>query len=119
LMTSWPKSRVETSRRLEAPLAEKGWLKKMSEVKKEIDLLGIRRTVADVPILKSSEHFQEYELEDGSFLRVKPVATAILRVEGAFNAEGKPVYLVMLSPSTYVVSSSIKPDLTPLIETPQ
>ena len=70
-------------------------------------ILGSRKTVADVPITKATEFFNEYELEDGSVLRVKCVATAILRIVGEITPEGKPIYLVMTSPNTYVVSSKI------------
>jgi len=80
-----------------------------------MNILGNKRIVADVPITRSNEAFNEYELEDGSVLRVKPVATAILRIEGEFTAEGKPVYLVILSPNIYVVTSQITSDAPALL----
>jgi len=72
------------------------------EIKKIVPLLGSPTEVVDVPILTAQEHFNEYELEDGSFVRVKCVATAFLRVEGQFMPDGSPIYVVYTSPSVSV-----------------
>jgi len=77
----------------------------MPEIKKTIRLLGHDINVFDVPIKSAIEYFNEYELEDGSKIRVKAVATSFLRVEGEYAADGKPVYLVLTSPGVNVLSS--------------
>lgn len=77
----------------------------MPETKKSVKLLGVDVSVADVPIRSASEPFAEYELEDGSKVRVKFVASSFLRVEGEYGPDGKPVYLVFSSPAVNVLSS--------------
>jgi hypothetical protein len=72
----------------------------MPETKKQLDIFGKMTDVADVPIVESSEVFNTYKLEDGAILKVKNVATSIVRVEGQFFPlpDGRPVYLVFTSP---------------------
>jgi hypothetical protein len=77
----------------------------MPEIKKTIKLLGFNVTVADVPIKTAAENFAEYELEDGSKIKVKFVASSFLRVEGEYLPDGKPVYLVFSAPAVNVLSS--------------
>jgi hypothetical protein len=81
----------------------------MAETKKKLPLFGQETEVAEVPILKSEEGFNRYELEDGTILRVKNVATSILRIEGQFNPapDGRPIYLVFTSPVVNVDSSPL------------
>jgi hypothetical protein len=79
----------------------------MAEKKRKMPIFGQEVDVVDVPIKKAVEHFNEYELEDGSVLRVKSVATAMIRVDGQYTPEGKPIYLVMTSPATVVISSPL------------
>jgi hypothetical protein len=47
------------------------------------------------------EHWNEYLVDDGSLLRLKPVVTEILRVEGQYDPAGNPAYVVQ---STNVVA---------------
>jgi hypothetical protein len=77
----------------------------MPETKKTIKLLGHDISVADVPIKSASETFAEYELEDGSKIRVKFVASSFLRIDGEYGPDGKPVYLVFSAPAVNVLSS--------------
>lgn len=81
----------------------------MPETKKTLDLLGRMTDVAEVPILESSESFNTYKLEDGTILKVKNVATSVVRVEGVFMPppDGRPVYLVFSSPVVNVESSPL------------
>lgn len=77
----------------------------MPEVKRKIPMLGQEIEVTDVPIKTCTEPFSNYELEDGSVLRVKHVATSFLRVEGQTSPDGKPVYLVTSSPVIHIERS--------------
>jgi hypothetical protein len=78
----------------------------MPEVRKRIPLLGREVEVADVPIAKSAEPWGQYELEDGSVVRFKSVATSILRIEGQHNPnDGLPMYLVLSTPVVQVISA--------------
>lgn len=77
----------------------------MPEISKTIKLLGFDIKVVDVPIKSATEHFADYELEDGSKIKVKFVASSFLRVEGEYGPDGKPVYLVFSAPAVNVISS--------------
>jgi len=80
----------------------------MAEIKKRITLLGLPIDVSDVPIVKADEHFNQYVLEDGSVLRVKSVATSMMRVDGQYLPDGSPIYIVVTSPAVSVESSPLK-----------
>ncbi len=41
-----------------------------------------------------AEHWNEYLLDDGTLVRIKLVATEILRVDGHYDAEGNPLYIL-------------------------
>lgn len=66
----------------------------MPEKKIKISLFGQDIEATDVPISKSTENYNEYELADGSTIRLKVVATAVLRLDGQYTPEGDPIYLV-------------------------
>lgn len=57
-----------------------------------------------MPFQVGNESWNEYLLEDGTVLRVKLVATEIMRVDNAYNGDGDPVYLIK---SQNVVASSV------------
>jgi hypothetical protein len=80
-------------------------LPKMAETKKTIKLLGFDIKVVDVPVKSANEPFAEYELEDGSKVRVKFAASSFLRIENEYGPDGKPVYLVFSAPAINVLSS--------------
>jgi len=65
-----------------------------------------------VPIKTATEFFNQYELEDGSVLMVKSVATSILRLEGQYTPDGKPIYIVLTSPAVNVAKSVLSPKST-------
>lgn len=49
----------------------------------------------------SGEHWNEYLVDDGSVVRIKLVATEIIRLDDQYDAQGNPVYVVQ---STNVMS---------------
>lgn len=79
----------------------------MPETTKKIKLVGVEISVFDVPIKSASETFGEYELEDGSKIRVKFVASSFLRVPNEYGPDGKPVYLVFSAPAVNVLDSPV------------
>jgi hypothetical protein len=83
----------------------------MAEIKKKLTLLGKVFDATDVPIVKAEESFSHYVLEDGSVLRVKSVATSMLRVDGEYLPDGSPVYIVLTSPAVNVESSPLKKEV--------
>jgi len=65
--------------------------------------------VVDVAFDPVAEYFNEYRLEDGSVIKVKAVATSIMRVHNQFTLEGTPVYIVITSPAVRVTASTLTP----------
>lgn len=41
-----------------------------------------------------AEAWSEYVLDDGTIVRLRPVATDISRIEGEYDPQGNPVYVV-------------------------
>lgn len=54
------------------------------------------------------EHWNEYLIDDGTVVRLKPVVTSVVRVDGLFDDKGDPVYMVN---SQNVMSVSAPEDL--------
>jgi hypothetical protein len=40
------------------------------------------------------EHWNEYLLDDGTILRLKPVATGVVKIEGMYDQQGNPIYIL-------------------------
>lgn len=57
----------------------------------------------EVGFRSHGEHWNDYLLDDGTVIRLKPVVTMITRVEGVFDEKGQPAYIVE---STNVMSVS-------------
>ncbi len=47
-----------------------------------------------IEIVKSEERWNEYILEDGSVIKLKPVVTEVLRVENEWAPDGNPIYFL-------------------------
>jgi hypothetical protein len=56
----------------------------------------------------SDEHWNEYLVDDGTVIRVKMVATEVIRFDGQFDAQGNPVYMLQ---STNVMAVSAPDNL--------
>jgi len=74
----------------------------MAETKRELNLLGTKVKVYEVPILTREEPENTYTLEDGSTIKVKHLANTISRIEGQTLPDGRPVYLIFATPVTTV-----------------
>ncbi len=55
-----------------------------------------------VPFRGDVEHWNEYLLDDGTVIRLKPVVTEIARIDGQYDAEGNPAYVINSTNVTYV-----------------
>jgi hypothetical protein len=66
----------------------------MPERKVQLPIGNTVLSGSDVPITKKTEGLYEYELEDGSIIRVGLVVTQVIRVDGSFDGDGNPVYIV-------------------------
>lgn len=70
--------------------------------KRKINLADGSEVEGSVMTFRSSgEHWNEYLVDDGSVVRIKLVATEVLRIDGQYDPQGNPVYLVQ---STNVMS---------------
>ncbi len=61
-----------------------------------------------IPFQTGGEHWNEYFLEDTTVLRVKLVATEAIRVDGYYDQDGNPLYILN---STNVMVASSPEDL--------
>lgn len=63
------------------------------------------RTVeaTEVSFQTGSEHWNEYLLDDHSVIKLKTVTSEILRIDGEYDVDGNPIYLVK---STNIVAVS-------------
>lgn len=48
----------------------------------------------DVPLIESVERWSELKLEDGTVLRVKPLITSVIRLDGRYDPQGNPMYAI-------------------------
>lgn len=65
------------------------------ERKKKIQLPnGQSVEASEVPFQTGAEHWNEYVLQDGSVLKLRTVTTEILRVDGQYDNDGNPVYIL-------------------------
>lgn len=48
----------------------------------------------EVRFRSNKEEWNEYVLEDGTSLRMKAVVSEVVRLEGEYDVEGNPVYVV-------------------------
>jgi hypothetical protein len=63
--------------------------------KRTINLPDGRSVEASVLTFRSGgEHWNEYLIDDGAVIRVKLVATEVLRLDGEYDGNGNPVYIV-------------------------
>ncbi|MGD1027863.1 hypothetical protein [Candidatus Binatus soli] len=75
----------------------------MAETKK-YNVGGFSLDVVEVKIVNKDEHFNEYELEDGSVIRVSSPVAVVYRVDAQKDAEGNPGYFVKNGTSLVVVN---------------
>lgn len=61
----------------------------------------------EVGFRSGGEHWNEYLLDDGSVVKIKLVVTGVLRLEGQYDQEGNPNYVVK---STNIVATSAPED---------
>jgi hypothetical protein len=79
----------------------------MAERKVKVVLPPDNRVVDgwDVPVTSSNERWSEYELEDGSVLRVKANVLSFARVDGEHDPDGNPLYATKSQITQVVVSA--------------
>ncbi len=55
-----------------------------------------------IPFRGDVEHWNEYLLDDGTVVRMKAIVTEIARIDGQYDAEGNPAYMVFSTNVTHV-----------------
>jgi hypothetical protein len=73
----------------------------MSGNKVKINFGGEEVEATPVEINQAGEQWNQYLLDDGTMIKMKLVATKVLRVDNKYDKEGNPVYFVQ---STNVIS---------------
>ncbi len=73
----------------------------MSGNKVKINFGGEEVEATPIEINQAGEQWNQYLLDDGTMIRMKLVATKVLRVDNKYDKEGNPVYFVQ---STNVIS---------------
>ena len=79
----------------------------MSERKVTLPLGNIKIEGWEVPITNRNETMNEYQLEDGSVIRVATVVTQAIRLEDSYDNDGNPVYIAK---NGIIVSTISAPD---------
>ena len=74
----------------------------------EMHIQGKKVIATDLDFQTLAEDWNVYKLEDGTKLKIKTVASKIIRVEGEYNNEGDPIYHVK---SMNIVTTDIPPEL--------
>jgi hypothetical protein len=69
--------------------------------KVKINFGGEEVEATPIEINQTSEQWNQYLLDDGTMIKMKLVATKVLRVDNKYDKEGNPVYFVQ---STNVIS---------------
>ncbi len=59
----------------------------------------------EVPVKESTERWTEIELEDGSIIRLKTTVLSAIRIDGEWDPEGNPMY-VLKAGQVMVVAST-------------
>jgi len=70
------------------------WCETVPEIKTKLNLFGRDVDVTEVPIVQRHETPAEYHLEDGSVVRFATIATAVYRIDGQYDMEGNPIYVI-------------------------
>jgi hypothetical protein len=65
---------------------------------RRIPFAGAEIEVEDITPVASREHFNEYDLPDGTTVRIKSVLIGFMKITGQQTPDGKPVYLANVSP---------------------
>jgi hypothetical protein len=63
---------------------------------------GEDHEVTELSFQNAREHWNEYLLDDGTVLKLKPVATQVFRFEDLRDGDGNPMYIIKSTNVTVV-----------------
>ena len=66
----------------------------MPERKIKLPIGPLVMDATEVSIIGRTDGLIEYHLEDGSLIRVAIAPTQVVRMDGSFDGDGMPIYLV-------------------------
>jgi hypothetical protein len=72
--------------------------------KRKVNFGGQQVEATVMPYQTGAENWNEYLVDDGTVIRVKLVVTEVLRVEGSYDQQGNPLYLINSTNVTTVSS---------------
>jgi len=75
----------------------------MAERRVQIPFMGKVMDGVEVPVEESTERWSEITLEDGTIIRVKQSIASVVRVDGQYDMEGNPMYVVKSAPAVAIV----------------
>ena len=75
----------------------------MAERRVQIPFMGKVMDGVEVPVEESTERWSEITLEDGTIIRVKQSIASVVRVDGQYDMEGNPMYVVNSAPAVAIV----------------
>jgi len=72
----------------------------VAERKTKILIQATNQTVdgVEVPVEESTERWSEFKLEDGTTFRVKMTVVSAVRIDGQFDPQGNPNYVMNMTP---------------------
>jgi hypothetical protein len=76
----------------------------MPAKKRKVNVNGQMVEATVMPFQVGGEHWNEYLIDDGTVARIKLVATEVLRVDGQYDQQGNPLYLIATTNVTTVSS---------------
>lgn len=75
----------------------------MAERKVQIPYAGKMMEGVEIPIEESTEKWSELKLEDGTIIRVKQSVASVIRIDGQYDAEGNPFYVIKSAPAVAII----------------
>lgn len=75
----------------------------MAERRTQVPIMGKLVDGVEVPVEESTERWSELKLEDGTIIRVKQSVAAVIRVDGQWDMEGNPMYIIKSAPAVAIV----------------
>lgn len=67
------------------------------ERKKRVNFEGRDVEATELSFQVGGENWNQYLIDDGTVIRMKTVVTEVVRIDGEYDAEGNPIYLVRSS----------------------
>ncbi len=64
------------------------------ERRTRVNWQGKEVDAVELPFQAAGEHWNEYLVNDGSVIKLKTITTQVFRLEGHYDNDGNPIYLI-------------------------